>query len=454
MKEKFITSEDLNLVFGTNLKRLSITGAAIDSRNIKRGNIFFAIDGKHNDGHNFLQQAEKKGASIAVVKRKSNKIKIPQIIVSDTHKALIELAKYYRSLFKGKIIGITGSVGKTSTKDTLYYILSKSKKTYCSRKSFNNDFGVPLEILNMSNQTEIGIFELGMNHKNEIKKLSKILKPEIAIILNVNHVHSENFSSLKEIAIAKSEIFTSVNCVETLIINRQIDNFPTIKSLAKNKLIRNIITFGDKKKSDIFVIEKKQNKTQLLIEVCLPKSDNISYRIYKDQDFLETNILAILGSLLALKMDLNLIKIIKDFQLTEGRGKSKSLPFKGSKIKVIDHTYNASPVSMGATIKSFSTINKKNKIFIIGDMNELGRKSSFYHRQIFGLALRQSFDHCLFVGSKFYKLRNLNKRKNVFFFYNVDYLIKKIETFIKKDCSIFIKGSNSIKLNKVVEHLS
>ena len=201
MKEKFITSEDLNLVFGTNLKRLSITGTAIDSRNIKRGNIFFAIDGKHNDGHNFLQQAEKKGASIAVVKRKSNKIKIPQIIVSDTHKALIVLAKYYRSLFKGKIIGITGSVGKTSTKDTLYYILSKSKKTYCSRKSFNNDFGVPLEILNMSNQTEIGIFELGMNHKNEIKKLSKILKPEIAIILNVNHVHSENFSSLKEIAI-------------------------------------------------------------------------------------------------------------------------------------------------------------------------------------------------------------------------------------------------------------
>ena len=236
MKKNFINSKDLNLVFGSNLKILNITGAEIDSRNVKRGNIFFAIDGKKNNGHNFLKQAEKKGASVAIVKRKSNKIKIPQIKVSDTHKALIKLAEYYRSLLKGKIIGITGSVGKTSTKDSLHYILSKSKKTYCSRKSFNNNFGVPLEILNMPKETEVGIFELGMNHKNEIKKLSKIAKPEIAIILNVHHVHSKNFNSLKEIALAKSEIFTSVNCVNTLIINRRIDNFSIIKNLAKKNL--------------------------------------------------------------------------------------------------------------------------------------------------------------------------------------------------------------------------
>ena len=134
MKKNFINSKDLNLVFGSNLKILNITGAEIDSRNVKRGNTFFAIDGKKNNGHNFLEHAEKKGASVAIVKRKSNKIKIPQIKVSDTHKALIKLAEYYRSLLKGKIIGITGSVGKTSTKDSLHYILSKSKKTYCSRK--------------------------------------------------------------------------------------------------------------------------------------------------------------------------------------------------------------------------------------------------------------------------------------------------------------------------------
>ena len=134
MSKDFITSKDLNLVFGTDLKMLNITGAEIDSRNIKRGNIFFAIDGKNNDGHNFLEQAEKKGARVVIVEKKSNKIKIPQIKVSDTHKALIKLAKHHRSLFTGKVIGITGSVGKTSTKDSLHYILSKSKNIYCSSK--------------------------------------------------------------------------------------------------------------------------------------------------------------------------------------------------------------------------------------------------------------------------------------------------------------------------------
>ena len=454
MTKDFITSKDLNLVFGTDLRMLNITGAEIDSRSVKRGNIFFAIDGKNNDGHNFLKQAEKKGARVAIVERKSNKIKIPQIKVSNTHKALIKLAKYYRSLLKGRIIAITGSVGKTSTKDSLYYILSKSKKTYCSRKSFNNDFGLPLEILNMPKRTELGIFELGMNHKNEIKKLSKIVKPEIAIILNVHHVHSKNFNSLKEIALAKSEIFTAVDSVKTLIINRQIDNFSTIKDLAKKKSIKNVITFGDKKDSDIFITKKKKIRSGLSIEVYINKLAKISYKIYQEQEILEMNLLAILGALSALKINLELIKTIKDLQLTDGRGQIKDILFKNKRLKITDHTYNASPVSMNATIKSFSDINKANKIFIIGDMNELGKKSSAHHQQIFKLALNQSFNYCLFIGNKFYKLKKLNKAKNVVFFYNVDHFIKKIDIFIKKDCSIFIKGSNSIKLNKVIEYLS
>ena len=454
MKKNFISSKDLNLVFGSDLKVLNITGAEIDSRNVKQGNIFFAIDGKNNNGHDFLRQVEKKGASLAIVKRRSNKIKIPQIKVSNTHTALIKLAKYYRSLFKGKIIGITGSVGKTSTKDSLHYILSKSKKTYCSRKSFNNNFGLPLEILNMPKETEVGIFELGMNHKNEIKELSKIAKPEIAIILNVHHVHSKNFNSLKEIALAKSEIFTEVNSVKTLIINRKIKNFSTIKSLAKKKSIKDVITFGDKKNSDIFITKKKRIRSELLIETCIKNLGKISYRINQEQEILEINLLAIIGTLSALRVNLALIKRIKDLHLTEGRGETKSISFKNKRLKITDHAYNASPVSMSATIKYFSAINKKNKIFIIGDMNELGRKSPTYHEQIFKLALSQSFNYCLFIGSKFYKLKKINKEKNVVFFYNVEQLLEKIDIFIKEDCSLFIKGSNSIKLNKVIEYLN
>ena len=454
MKKNFLTSKDLNVVFSSNLNNLKITGAEIDSRKIKKGNIFFAIDGQNNDGHNFLQQAEKKGAILAIVEKKTKSIKIPQIKVTDTHKALIKLAKYYRSLFKGKIVGITGSVGKTSTKDYLNYILSKSNKTYCSRHSFNNDFGLPLEILNMPKKTEIGIFELGMNHKNEIKKLSKIVQPEIAIILNVHEVHSKNFNSLKDIALAKSEIFTAVNSVETLIINRNIKHFLSIKSLAKKKFIKNIITFGDEKNSDLYMIKKEINKSEVIINAKLNGSNYISYKINRNQEILEMSFLAMLGVLNTLNLNLNLIKKIKNLKLTEGRGQIKNISFNGKRLKILDHAYNASPVSMFATIKLFSSMNKNNNIFVIGDMNELGKQSSLYHKKVFKLALNQTFDYCIFIGSKFYEFKKINKKENILFFYNVDYFINKIDSFIKKDCSIFVKGSNSIKLKKVIEYLN
>jgi len=454
MKENFVSSKELNAVFKADLNNLEITGAEIDSRNIKKGNIFFAIVGKNNDGHNFLQQAEKKGAVLAIVKRKVKKIKIPQILVADTHKALIKLAKYYRKSFKGIVIGITGSVGKTSTKDYLNHILLDSKLTYCSRKSFNNNYGLPLEILNMPKKTQIGIFELGMNHKNEIKELSKIANPEISIILNVHHVHSKNFKSLKEIALAKSEIFTSVNSVNTLIINRNIKNFSMIKNLAKEKQIKDLVTFGDKKNSDIFISKKERTRSGLIINSKIKTIKEVTYRISHDQEVLETNFLALLGVLSALSLNLNLIKRINSLELIKGRGQTREISFKNRKLKIIDHAYNASPVSMIATIKSFSAINRKNKVFIIGDMNELGKKSEVFHKQIFKFTLSQSFNYCLFIGNNFYKLKKLSKEKNVFFFSNVDDLIKKIDTFIINNCSIFIKGSNSIRLNKVIEHLN
>ena len=332
--------------------------------------------------------------------------------------------------------------------------MSKSNKTYCSRQSYNNDYGLPLEILNMPKNTEIGIFELGMNHKNEIKKLSKIAQPEIAIILNVHHVHSKNFNSLKDIALAKSEIFTGVNSIETLFINRDIEHFLTIQNLARKKLIKDIITFGAKKNSDFYMVKKEKKKSEVIINTKINKSKNISYKIRNNQEILEMSFLAILGVLNVLKLDLNLINKIKDLKLTEGRGQIKNISFNGKRLKIVDHAYNASPVSMIATIKSFSSMNKKNNIFVIGDMNELGKQSSYYHKKIFKLLLNQTFDYCVFIGNKFYKFKKINKNENIFFFYNVNYFINKIDLFIKRDCSVFIKGSNSIKLNKIIEYFN
>ena len=203
MKASHISILEINNLFNAKHSEIKITGASLDTRTLKKGNIFFAIKGKNNDGHKFINQAEKKGASIAFVKKINSKSNLKQIKVKNTLSALSSLARYYRSLLNTQIIGITGSVGKTGTKDAISFILKEHKNIFCSRQSYNNKYGMPLEILNMPRKTKFGFFELGMNHFGEIKSLVKILKPNISIILNIENVHLGNFKSLREIAVAR-----------------------------------------------------------------------------------------------------------------------------------------------------------------------------------------------------------------------------------------------------------
>ena len=177
--------------------------------------------------------AFKNGARLAVVSKIQKNIKIPQIKVFNVHKAMIKLARKYREDLEGKIIAITGSIGKTGTKDALKKIIPKEYKVFCSRKSFNNNIGLPLEILNMSKKNDFGIFELGMNHKNELSRLTKILQPDIACILNIAYVHGGNFKSIREIALAKSEILNSSNNLKLVILNHDDKYFSLMKKVKK-----------------------------------------------------------------------------------------------------------------------------------------------------------------------------------------------------------------------------
>ena len=194
-------------------------------------------------------------------------------------------------------------------------------------------------------------------------------------------------------------------------------------------------------------------KNQLILKVSLGLKGIISYKIDKTHEFLLSNSLAILACLLSLNFNPNLINRLINYPLSPGRGNILKCLFNNKRIKIIDHTYNASPVSMISTIRSFSELKDKNKIFIIGDMNELGRKSLVFHKKILKLALSQSFDYCVFVGKNFNNLSNLTRKKNVSFVNSVEELIKNIELLLQKNCSIFIKGSNSIRLNKIIEYL-
>ena len=253
MKASHISILEINNLFNAKHSEIKITGASLDTRTLKKGNIFFAIKGKNNDGHKFINQAEKKGASIAFVQKINSKSNLKQIKVKNTLSALSSLARYYRSLLNTQIIGITGSVGKTGTKDAISFILKEHKNIFCSRQSYNNKYGMPLEILNMPRKTKFGFFELGMNHSGEIKRLVKILKPNISIILNIENVHLGNFKSLKEIAVAKSEIFTSSENIDSLILNKETNYYNLLYRYYKNTKIKNIYNYSKKNNSNVYI---------------------------------------------------------------------------------------------------------------------------------------------------------------------------------------------------------
>ena len=449
-----ISSEEINNIFKSNIDKLKFTGCSLDSRTIKKGNIFFAYKGKKNDGNQHITEAKKRGAVLAIVERKNLKAKIPQIKVKNTHLALIQLAKYVRLKSNTQIVAITGSVGKTSTKDALAHILKKEKKVFSARKSFNNIFGVPLEILNMPKNTKIGIFELGMNHKNELTKLVEILKPKIGIILNINYVHSGNFNDLKDIAHAKAEMINNKFPVDTIILNKDSNHFKILSEKAKKFKINNIITYSKNKNANLMYCNHTTTNSSLFVEVALDKEKKIKYKINSMNDFLISNTMGIIASLAALGLNLHLIKNLKNLELTEGRGNIIKLKKMNKIIELHNHSYNSSPTSLFSGLNVFLKTSNKKNLIIIGDMHELGKKSEHYHLKVLKFLLKNKANNYLMVGKFFYKYKNRFNSDKIKFLLNVEQLNDIVFNYVRDYNRIFIKGSNSINLQKTVDLIS
>ena len=453
MKDIYISSEDINNILGVKLKKLIFTGAAIDSRLVKKNNIFFAIKGKKTDGHKYLDMAFKKGASLAIVEKIQRKLKKPQIKVNNVHKTMIRLAKFHRNNLEGMIIAITGSIGKTGTKDALFNIIPKTYKVFHSRKSFNNHIGLPLEILNMSKNHHYGIFELGMNHKNELSKLTSILQPNIACILNVSYVHGGNFNSIREIAYAKSEILNSSKNMKTVILNQDDKFFSLMKRESKNNYEKKIISFGKSKGSSIRLNNLTKCKGNLKLDVLMYKKQFIKYNLPFTHAHLILNSLAIVSCLDSMNLNVNFIKNYGKTDLTSGRGNLIKTKIKNKNVNILDHSYNASPESFSETIKSFHNYNHKNKIYIIGEMFELGKKSSYYHNALYKLIISLNSKNCFFVGKQFNFIKKSNIKRKYDVFLNTTDLIEKFDYDICYNSIIYIKGSNAVGLNKFISHI-
>ena len=431
-------------------------GVSINSKQIKKNNLFVAIKGKNKDGHNFTHQALNKGANLCIVSKiKKGKNKRKHLKVRNTRTFLRQLAFLKRNESDAKIIAITGSSGKTTLKTLIAKTLHKFNPTHYSPKSFNNHYGVPLSLSNLEHKHSFGVFEIGMSKEGEINNLSKLVKPDIGIITNVAEAHIENFKNLNGIAKAKGEIIPNINKGGTLIANKDDKYFKYFQKKAFKNNIK-INSFGISSNSDVKLLKIRKIKGENILKIRVFK--NILF--FKTKETSNSNILNILCCLTLLKnLNLNLNKVknvFKNLNSLSGRGKIHVVERFKKKFKLLDESYNANPLSVKNAILNLSNIkkDKQKKYLLLGDMLELGKKSDYYHKNLSKIINRTDIDKLFVYGEKAlktYKYTMVNKRGNVLQNKkDFDDIFSKI---IQNKDFLMIKGSNATGLNKISHNI-
>ena len=435
-----------------NLKNFNFNGVSINTKTLKKNNLFFAIRGKNTDGHNFAKEALKKGAARLVVNKKIKKIPNNKIIkVKNTLSSLRKFAESIRDNSYAKIIGITGSVGKTTLKNLLSFSLDNYGKVHHSPRSYNNKFGVPFSLSNLKKNTDYGVFEIGMDKKGEIENLSKLVKPEIAVITNIGGAHFKNFNTLKDIAKAKAEIINNVLKDGHIILNKDDKFFNFLSHKAKKKGI-NIISFSLKKKSDVYLMNIKKIKKYFKLKVKVKNNFYYFYIKYLTNNFIH-NFLACIAAMFVL--NLNISKMQRrfiNFKIPEGRGDIKIIKKFNKKFKFVDESYNANPLSMKSAINNMNSYHygyKHRKIAFLGDMLELGKKSKKFHRNL-SIEINRSNIDKIFVYGKYIRetFNHLNVNKKGKVFKNIKDAYIHFSKFLHNNDILMVKGSNATGLNQ------
>ena len=433
-----------------------------DTRTIKKGDTYIGIKGEKFDGSSFWKDALNNGAETVII----NNIKLDEIEeykkqnkniirVEDTIKAIGEMASYKMKIQKEKynlkVVGVTGSVGKTSTKDIIANVLSKKYKVLKTEGNNNNHIGLPLTILRLQDE-EIAVIEMGMNHFGEISYLTKIAKPDIAVITNIGTSHIGNLGSRENILKAKLEILEGMDKKKIVINN---DNDLLNKWYLENKNNIEIHTFGIKNESEFNAknIKLKENSSEFICENTNEKI-NIEVPVGGEHFILNALCGLTVGKLLNLNNE-EIKKGIKDFKLTAKRMEINHLK---NNITIINDSYNASYESMKASISNLKNMNGERKIAVLGDMFELGDFSEKLHKEVGTEIYKNKIDKLYLIGnySKFIgeeAEKEGYKKENIFYFENKDELFNNLKNNLKSGDVILIKASNGMKLFEIAEKL-
>lgn len=427
-------------------KEAIITSVSTDTRKITEGCLFICLKGERFDAHDFIPQAVENGAA-AVVSEKEVECAVPVLKVESTHKALLDIARMYRETFDIPVVGLTGSVGKTTTKEMIYSVLSEKYNTLKTQGNLNNEIGLPTTLFSLDEKTEAAVIEMGMNHFGEISRLTNTCKPTMAVITNIGVSHIEFLGSRDGILKAKCEIFEGLKKGSFAALNGDDDKLITVK-----KDDYKILHYGiNNKENDVLARDITQNGESTSFTVSF---NNKEQKVTIPTVGLHNVYDALAAFTVGVCFD------IKPEKIAEGLSKYVSAGMRQriknvNGITVVEDCYNASPDSQKAAVDTLLALNGKRKIAVLGDMLELGEKSKELHEEVGRYVSEKGIDMLLTYGeqSQFTAKAVTNGKTVCHSFSDKGELTKKLLETLEKDDVVLFKASRGMKLEEVINNL-
>jgi UDP-N-acetylmuramoyl-tripeptide--D-alanyl-D-alanine ligase len=435
------------------------SGVSIDTRSVNPGDLFVALRGPNHDGHDFVAAAFERGAAAAMVDHDiDDRSPSPRLLrVGDTLAALTALGAFARRRSQARVVAVTGSVGKTGTKEALRLALGACGSTFASAGSLNNHWGVPLSLARMPADADYAVFELGMNHPGEIATLTRLVRPYIAVISTIAPAHLGFFRSVEQIADAKAEIFVGLEPGGAAILNRDNQHYPRLATAAAAAGAAQVFGFGIDPEAAIRLVDCVLEPGGSTADAIVA-GKHVRFRLNVAGRHWVMNALAVLGAAHAAGCDLEpAAAALADLTALPGRGRRHELPWRGGTLTLIDESYNASPAAVQAAIEVLGATPPGiggRRMAVLGDMLELGDAAEHLHRELAAPLAAAKVDRVFLFGDRVVALHEaLPAERRGGLWPSAEAAIPDLLSFLQPGDVVTVKGSHAVRTSRIVERL-
>jgi UDP-N-acetylmuramoyl-tripeptide--D-alanyl-D-alanine ligase len=459
MAPLWTAAETATVTGGSSTGDWVATGVSIDSRRLAAGDLFVALRGPNHDGHDFAADALARGAAAAMIDRElpGHVTTAPLLRVPDALAGLAALGRAARDRSRARIVAVTGSVGKTGTKEALRLALAACGMTYASAGGLNNQWGVPLSLARLPPEAVYGVFELGMNHAGEIAGLTRQVRPHIAVITTVEPAHLGFFASLEAIADAKAEIFLGLEPDGVAILNRDNPHYPRLESAARRGGAAKVIDFGAHPDAAVRLVDCVLDSRGSTVEAAISGSV-LQFRVALPGRHWVINALAVLAAVSAAEADVaSAAAALAALEALPGRGQRHELAWRGGTLTLIDESSNASPAAVRAALAVLRVTEPSagaRRIAVLGDMLELGPTAERLHRELAEPLGAAKVDRVFLIGDAIAALHHaLPEDKRGGLWRSAEDAIPELLHFLEAGDVVTVKGSRAMRVSAIVERL-